>query len=100
MHHLRGSRNPILDLEGLWSVPRKLFMLTPRADPCVLLNEGAPQQADAPEQQSVANQVGVGLLRAGSDLRTAWSGSRKGRRTAYSHAPVPRAPLAHCRDAT
>jgi sugar lactone lactonase YvrE len=91
----------------------KLFVLTPKGDLRVLLDEGDPALVDALERQFFANHVTEDVLFAtgrgvapwmasvtfgGPDLRTAYIGSLKGNRIPYFQAPAPGLPMVHWND--
>jgi len=91
----------------------KLFVLTPKGDLRILLDEGAPAKVDALERAFLANQVTADVLFAtgngvapwmasvtfgGPDLRTVYIGSLKGNRIPYFRAPVPGLPMIHWHD--
>lgn len=100
-------------LGNLWGTmvySDKLFVLTPRGDLRVLLDEGNPDQVDALERAFFAGQVDHDVLFAtgrgvapwmasvtfgGPDLQTAYIGSLKGARIPYFRAPVPGLPMVH-----
>jgi sugar lactone lactonase YvrE len=88
----------------------KLFVLTPKGDMRVLLDEGDPQKVEALEQEFRANHVTAETLFAtgrgvapwmasvtfgGPDLRTVYIGSLKGTRIPYFQAPVAGLPMVH-----
>jgi len=91
----------------------KLFVLTPKGDMRILLDEGDPAKVDALERAFLANQVNADVLFAtgtgvapwmasvtfgGPDLRTVYIGSLKGNRIPYFRAPVPGLAMSHWRD--
>jgi gluconolactonase len=91
----------------------KLFVLTPKGDMRILLDEGDPAKVDALERAFLANQVTADVLFAtgtgvapwmasvtfgGPDLRTVYIGSLKGSRIPYFRAPVPGLPMIHWHD--
>jgi len=91
----------------------KLFVLTPKGDMRILLDEGDPARVDALERAFLANQVTADVLFAtgtgvapwmasvtfgGPDLRTVYIGSLKGSRIPYFRAPVPGLPMIHWHD--
>jgi gluconolactonase len=100
-------------LGNLWGTlvySDKLFVLTPRGDLRVLLDEGDPAKVDALERAFFAQQVTHDVLFAtgrgvapwmasvtfgGVDLQTVYIGSLKGSRIPYFRAPVPGLPMAH-----
>jgi len=88
----------------------KLFVLTPKGDMHVLLDEGDPRKVDALEQAFFANDVAEDVLFAtgrgiapwmasvtfgGRDLQTVYIGSLRGSRIPYFRAPVPGLPMVH-----
>jgi sugar lactone lactonase YvrE len=88
----------------------KLFVLTPEGDMRVLLDEGDPAKVDALEQAFFRNQVTEDVLFAtgqgvapwmasvtfgGSDLRTVYIGSLKGKRIPCFRAPIAGLPMVH-----
>jgi sugar lactone lactonase YvrE len=88
----------------------KLFVLTPKGDLRVLLDEGDPAKVGALEQAFRAKQVTEDVLFAtgqgvapwmasvtfgGPDLRTVYVGSLKGSRIPSFRAPVPGLPMVH-----
>jgi sugar lactone lactonase YvrE len=88
----------------------KLFVLTPKGDMRVLLDEGDPAKVDALEQAFFRNSVTEDVLFAtgrglapwmasvtfgGPDLQTLYIGSLKGTRIPYFRAPVPGLPMVH-----
>ena len=88
----------------------KLFVLTPKGDMRVLLDEGEPQSVDALEQAFFNNHVTEEVLFAtgrgvapwmasvtfgGCDLQTVYVGSLRGSRIPYFRAPVPGLPMVH-----
>ena len=91
----------------------KLFVLTPKGDMRVLLDEGDPQKVAALERAFRANTVTEEVLFAtgrglapwmasvtfgGPDLRTVYVGSLKGDRIPYFRAPAPGLPMVHWKD--
>ena len=91
----------------------KLFVLTPKGDLRVLLDEGDPVKVGALEQAFRANRVTEDVLFAtgrgiapwmasvtfgGPDLQTVYIGSLKGHRIPCFRAPVPGLPMVHWRD--
>jgi sugar lactone lactonase YvrE len=91
----------------------KLFVLTPKGDLRVLLDEGDPAKVDALEQAFFRNYVTEDVLFAtgqgiapwmasvtfgGPDLQTIYIGSLRGTRIPYFRAPVPGLPMVHWRD--
>lgn len=98
------------NLWGTMVYSDRLFVLTPRGDLRVLLDEGDPQKVEALEQAVIRNEVNQEVLFAtgqgvapwmasvtfgGPDLRTAYIGSLKGSRIPYFRAPVPGLPMVH-----
>ncbi|PWU07534.1 MAG: gluconolactonase [Terriglobia bacterium] len=90
----------------------KLFVLTPKGDLRVLLDEGDPAKVDALEQQFFQGKVTQDVLFAtgqgiapwmasvtfgGPDLRTVYIGSLKGNRIPYFRSPVAGLPMVHWR---
>lgn len=88
----------------------KLFVLTPRGDLRILLDEGNPQKVAALEEQFLQNQVTAEALFAtgdgiapwlasvtfgGPDLRTVYLGCLRGSRIPYFRAPVAGLPMVH-----
>jgi gluconolactonase len=91
----------------------KLFVLTPKGDLRVLLDEGDPQKVDALEQAFFRNHVTEDVLFAtgrgvapwmasvtfgGPDLQTVYIGSLRGTRIPYFRAPVPGLPMVHWKE--
>jgi len=91
----------------------KLFVLTPRGDLHVLLDEGDPAKVDALERAFLANHVTEDVLFAtgqglapwmasvtfgGRDLRTVYIGSLRGSRIPYFRAPLPGLPMVHWKE--
>jgi gluconolactonase len=102
------------NLWGTMVYSDKLFVLTPKGDLRVLLDEGDPRKVDALERQFFANDVTQDVLFAtgqgiapwmasitfgGHDLRMAYIGSLKGTRIPYFQSPVPGLPMVHWNDA-
>jgi gluconolactonase len=98
------------NLWGTMVYSDKLFVLTPEGDLHLLLDEGDPQKVDALEQAVLRNQVTEDVLFAtgqgiapwmasvtfgGSDLRTVYIGSLKGKRIPYFRSPVAGLPMVH-----
>jgi gluconolactonase len=98
------------NLWGTMVYSDKLFVLTPEGDLRILLDEGDPGKVDALERQFYSGQVTEDVLFAtgcgvapwmasvtfgGSDLRTAYIGSLKGKRIPYFRAPVAGLPMVH-----
>jgi gluconolactonase len=88
----------------------KLFVLTPEGDLRLLLDEGDPQKVDALEQAVLRNQVTEDVLFStgqgiapwmasvtfgGSDLRTVYIGSLKGKQIPYFRSPIAGLPMVH-----
>ena len=91
----------------------KLFVLTPKGDMRLLLDEGDPQKVDALEQAFFRNRVTEDVLFAtgrgvapwmasvtfgGPDLQTLYIGSLRGSRIPYFRAPVPGLPMVHWKE--
>jgi gluconolactonase len=91
----------------------RLFVLTPKGDLRVLLDEGDPAKVDALEQAFFRNQVTDDVLFAtgqgiapwmasvtfgGPDLQTIYIGSLRGTQIPYFRAPVPGLPMVHWGD--
>ena len=91
----------------------RLFVLTPKGDLRVLLDEGDSVKVGALEQAFRANRVTEDVLFAtgqgiapwmasvtfgGPDLQTVYIGSLKGHRIPCFRAPVPGLPMVHWRD--
>jgi sugar lactone lactonase YvrE len=91
----------------------KLFVLTPKGDLRVLLDEGDPARVEALEQAFRRNQVTEEVLFAtgrglapwmasvtfgGADLQTVYIGSLKGHRIPYFRSPVPGLPMVHWKE--
>jgi sugar lactone lactonase YvrE len=103
-------------LGNLWGTlvySDKLFVITPKGDMRVLLDEGDPDKVDALEQQFLQNNVTADVLFAtgrgvapwmasvtfgGPDLQTVYIGSLRGSRIPYFRAPAPGLPMVHWRD--
>jgi sugar lactone lactonase YvrE len=103
-------------LGNLWGTlvySDKLFVLTPKGDLRVLLDEGDPAKVAALEKQFRANHVTEDVLFAtgrgvapwmasvtfgGPDLQTVYIGSLKGHRIPYFRAPAPGLPMVHWHD--
>jgi gluconolactonase len=103
-------------LGNLWGTlvySDKLFVLTPKGDMRVLLDEGDPQRVDALEQAFFGNHVTEDVLFAtgrgvapwmasvtfgGPDLQTVYIGSLRGSRIPYFRAPVPGLPMVHWKE--
>jgi sugar lactone lactonase YvrE len=88
----------------------KLFVLTPKGDLRVLLDEGDPGQVDALEDAFLGNHVTADVLFptgrgiapwmasvtfGGPDLRTVYIGSLKGTRIPYFQSPIAGLPMVH-----
>jgi len=88
----------------------KLFVLTPKGDLRILLDEGDPAKVDALERAFLANEVTADVLFAtgtgvapwmasvtfgGPDLKTIYIGSLKGKKIPYFRAPVAGLPMVH-----
>jgi gluconolactonase len=101
------------NLWGTMVYSDKLFVLTPRGDLRVLLDEGDPEKVGALERQFFANHVTEDVLFAtghgvapwmasvtfgGPGLRTVYIGSLKGERIPYFEAPAPGLPMVHWND--
>lgn len=91
----------------------KLFVLTPKGDMRVLLDEGDPDKVDALERAFRNNHVTEDVLFAtgrgvapwmasvtfgGPDLQTVYIGSLRGNRIPYFRAPVPGLPMVHWKE--
>jgi sugar lactone lactonase YvrE len=91
----------------------KLFVLTPKGDMRVLLDEGDPQKVAALEEAFFRNNVTEDVLFAtgrgvapwmasvtfgGCDLQTIYIGSLRGSRIPYFRAPVPGLPMVHWKE--
>jgi gluconolactonase len=87
-----------------------LFVLTPKGDLRILLDEGDPRQVDALEQAFLRNHVtedvlfptGRGIAPwmasvtfGGPDLLMVYIGSLKGKRIPYFRSPVAGLPMVH-----
>ena len=98
------------NLWGTMVYSDKLFVLDPRGDLRVLLDEGDPQKVEALEQAFLKGKVteqvlfatGLGIAPwmasvtfGGPDLRTLYIGSLKGSRVPYFQAPFPGLPMVH-----
>jgi gluconolactonase len=101
------------NLWGTMVYSDKLFVLDPRGDLRVLLDEGDPEKVHALEQAFTNGKVNEQVLFAtgqgiapwmasvtfgGPDLRTLYIGSLKGSRIPYFQAPFPGLPMAHWND--
>jgi sugar lactone lactonase YvrE len=93
----------------------KLFVLTPRGDLRILLDEGDPAQIDALEQAFFRNNVTEAVLFCtgrgiapwmasvtfgAPDLRTVYIGSLKGKRIPCFRSPVAGLPMVHWNERT
>ena len=91
----------------------KLFVLTPKGEMHVLLDEGDPAKVDALERCFFNNRVTEDVLFAtgqgvapwmasvtfgGCDLQTVYVGSLRGSRIPYFRAPVPGLPMVHWKE--
>ena len=91
----------------------KLFVLTPKGDMHVLLDEGDPAKVDALERCFFNNHVTEDVLFAtgqgvapwmasvtfgGCDLHTVYVGSLRGNRIPYFRSPVPGLPMVHWKE--
>ena len=91
----------------------KLFVLTPKGDLRVLLDEGEPEKVNALERAFFNSHVTEDVLFAtgrgvapwmasvtfgGCDLRTVYIGSLRGSRIPYFRAPVPGLPMVHWKE--
>jgi sugar lactone lactonase YvrE len=98
------------NLWGTMVYSDKLFVLSPKGDLRILLDEGDPQKVDALEQAFRNNQVSEPVLFAtgrgiapwmasvtfgGKDLKTLYIGSLRGTRIPYLRVPVPGLPMVH-----
>ncbi len=101
------------NLWGTMVYSDKLFVLTPKGDLRVVLDEGDPSKVEALERQFLQNNVTEDVLFAtgtgiapwmasitfgGPDLQTAYIGSLKGNRIPYFRAPAPGLPMVHWND--
>ena len=101
------------NLWGTMVYSDKLFVLTPKGDLRVLLDEGDPQKVDALEKQFFENHVTEEVLFAtgngvapwmasvtfgGPNLETIYIGSLRGKRIPNFKAPVPGLPMIHWHD--
>jgi sugar lactone lactonase YvrE len=101
------------NLWGTMVYSDKLFVITPRGDLRILLDEGDPEKVDALEQAFLRNTVTEDVLFAsgrgvapwmasvtfgGPDLQTVYIGSLKGSRIPYFRSPVPGLPMVHWHD--
>ena len=98
------------NLWGTMVYSDKLFVLTPKGDLRVLLDEGDPQKVNALEEAFFKNQVNEQVLFAtgrgvapwmasvtfgGPDLQTLYVGSLRGGQIPYFRAPLPGLPMVH-----
>lgn len=98
------------NLWGTFVYSDKLFVLTPKGDLRILLDEGDPAKVDALERAFRSNGVTEEVLFAtgrgiapwmasvtfgGPDLQTVYIGSLKGTRIPCFRAPVPGLPMVH-----
>jgi len=98
------------NLWGTMVYSDKLFVLTPKGDLRILLDEGDAQEVDALEAAFVRNQVtedvlfrtGRGIAPwmasvtfGGPDLQTVYIGSLKGKRIPYFRSPIAGLPMVH-----
>ena len=98
------------NLWGTMVYSDKLFVLTPQGDLRILLDEGDPAKVDALERAFMKGAVNHDVLFAtgqgvapwmasvtfgGTDLRTAYIGSLKGKRIPYFRVRVPGLPMVH-----
>lgn len=101
------------NLWGTMVYSDKLFVLDPRGNLRVLLDEGDPQKVDALEQAFMQGKVNEQVLFAtgqgiapwmasvtfgGPDLQTLYIGSLKGTQIPYFRAPFPGLPMVHWND--
>jgi sugar lactone lactonase YvrE len=101
------------NLWGTMVYSDKLFVLTPKGDLRIVLDEGDPAIVDALERQFFAGEVTEDVLFAtgqgiapwmasitfgGPDLKTVYIGSLKGSRIPYFRSPVAGLPMAHWAD--
>ena len=104
-------------LGNLWGTmvySDKLFVLSPRGDFRLLLDEGDPKKVEALEKAFFENTVNEQVLFTtgqgiapwmasvtfgGPDLQTIYIGSLKGKRIPYFRAPAPGLPMVHWNDA-
>lgn len=101
------------NLWGTMVYSDKLFVLDPRGDLRVVLDEGDPQKVEELEQAFQKGQVNEQVLFAtgqgiapwmasvtfgGPDLRTLYIGSLRGSRIPYFEAPFPGLPMVHWND--
>jgi gluconolactonase len=98
------------NLWGTMVYSDKLFVLTPKGELKVLLDEGDPQKVGALEDQFMKNEVNEQVLFAtgqgiapwmasvtfgGPDLQTLYIGSLRANRIPYFRAPLPGLPMVH-----
>ena len=98
------------NLWGTMVYSDKLFVLTPKGDLRVMLDEGDRRKVEALERAFLCNSVTEDVLFAtgtgvapwmasltfgGPDLQTVYIGSLKGRRIPFFRAPVPGLPMVH-----
>ena len=98
------------NLWGTMVYSDKLFVLTPKGDLKILLDEGDPQKVSALEDLFMKNQVNEQVLFAtgqgiapwmasvtfgGPDLQTLYIGSLRANRIPYFRAPLPGLPMVH-----
>jgi len=99
------------NLWGTMVYSDKLFALTPEGDLRIILDEGGPQkggcaraavfQQSRDRRSSLCHGTKASLpgwqvvTFGGSDLRTAYIGSLKGKRIPYFRVPVPGLPMVH-----
>jgi gluconolactonase len=101
------------NLWGTMVYSDKLFVLTPKGDLRVVLDEGDPQKVEALERAFLENRVTEDVLFAtgggiapwmasvtfgGPDLQTVYIGSLRGTRIPYFRAPVPGLPMVHWKE--
>jgi gluconolactonase len=98
------------NLWGTMVYSDKLFVLTPKGELKVLLDEGDPQKVGALEDKFMKNEVNEQVLFAtgqgiapwmasvtfgGPDLQTLYIGSLRANRIPYFRAPLPGLPMVH-----
>jgi gluconolactonase len=104
-------------LGNLWGTmvySDKLFVLSPKGDFRLLLDEGDPKKVEALEKAFLENTVNEQVLFTtgqgiapwmasvtfgGPDLQTIYIGSLKGKKIPYFRAPAPGLPMVHWNDA-
>jgi gluconolactonase len=101
------------NLWGTMVYSDKLFVLSPKGDLRILLDEGDPEKVGALEKAFLSNQVNEEVLFAtgrgiapwmasvtfgGSDLQTLYIGSLRSGRIPYFRAPLPGLPMVHWKD--